>query len=116
MGAELGLLYKSPNVQCGSPIQAWDQKRVPCVTTLGVRYEVCYANVMETEKQTIETVELDQRHSNALTVTLWWVKGTIDTYVTVVDANDGQTAFIAVPEGVAPHQVYNHPFAYQEPK
>lgn len=70
---------------------------------------------METEKQTIEAIELDQRQANALTVTLWWVRDTLDTYVTVLDRNEGQTAFIPVPEGVAPNQVFTHPFAYQEP-
>lgn len=64
------------------------------------------------EQATLESVELDQRTNDKLTVTLWWVKGTIETYVTVDD--DGNHSVIPVPEGISPHEVYYHPFSYDE--
>lgn len=68
---------------------------------------------METEKQTLEVRELDQRKSDRLTVTLWWVKGTIDTYVSIYDDRTKEIDYVGVPDGTAPQEVYNHPFAFQ---
>jgi hypothetical protein len=62
----------------------------------------------------LETKELDSRRNNGLTVTLWWVKNTLQTFVTVLDTNTTPPVehHIDVPEGVLPHQVYQHPMAY----
>lgn len=62
----------------------------------------------------LETKELDQRRNNGLTVTLWWVKNTMQTFVTVLDINTTPPVeyHIDVPEGVLPHAVYQHPMAY----
>lgn len=73
---------------------------------------------METENKKTEevistAVELDSRRSEKLTITLWWVRGTIDTYVTIADLELGSLDVVGVPAGVGPNQVYNHPFAYQ---
>lgn len=62
----------------------------------------------------LETKELDQRQADKLTVTLWWVKGTMDTFVTVLDTRTTppEEFHIDVPKGVLPHAVFQHPFAY----
>lgn len=64
----------------------------------------------------LETKELDSRKNDRLTVTLWWVKGTMDTFVTVLDMNQTPPVehHIEVPEGVLPHEVYAHPMVYLE--
>lgn len=65
----------------------------------------------------IETIEeLASRHSDKLTVTLWWVKGTIDTFVEVVDAKTEPPTLerIPVPIGSSPNDVFNHPYAYAQ--
>ena len=66
------------------------------------------------ETKLSETKEIDQRKNNGLTVTLWWVKNTMDTFVTVVDFNQEPPVshYIDVPEGVLPHHVFEHPMAY----
>jgi hypothetical protein len=66
---------------------------------------------METQKQIAETQELDQRRSNCLTVTLWWVKGTMETFVTVLDTKQNPPVehHIEVPEGENPYHVFHHP-------
>lgn len=69
----------------------------------------------KTEQPTLQIHELDQRKADALTVTLYWVHGTIDTYVTVHDARDDSTATIQTPPGIPPQRVYQHPFTYQDP-
>lgn len=73
---------------------------------------MCYNSLME--NNLLETKELDQRKSDRLTVTLWWVKGTMDTFVTVLDTNSTPPVehHIEVPDGTMPHDVYEHPFAY----
>jgi hypothetical protein len=65
-------------------------------------------------EELLETKELDSRRNNGLTVTLWWVKNTMQTFVTVLDTNPTPPVehHIDVPEGVAPHQVYEHPMTY----
>lgn len=66
------------------------------------------------DSELLETKELDQRKNDRLTVTLWWVKGTMDTFVTVLDTNTTPPIehHIDVPEGVLPHEVYQHPMRY----
>jgi hypothetical protein len=67
----------------------------------------------------LETKELDSRKADKLTVTLWWVKGTMETFVTVLDTRSHPPVehHIEVPEGTQPHDVYKHPFAYlQQPE
>lgn len=61
-----------------------------------------------------ETKELDSRRNDGLTVTLWWVKNTLDTFVTVLDINQEPPVehHIDVPKGVMPHSVYQHPMRY----
>lgn len=61
-----------------------------------------------------ETKELSQRKNDGLTVTLWWVKNTMDTFVTVLDTRHTPPVehHIDVPKGVLPHAVYQHPMAY----
>lgn len=71
-------------------------------------------------EELFETKELDSRKANKLTVTLWWVKGTMDTFVTVLDTEPDPPVehVIDVPKGILPHAVYKHPMAYlpQDPK
>lgn len=63
---------------------------------------------------TLETVELDQRRSDRLTVTLWWVRDTLETFVTVLDTGPEPPVehMIDVPEGVLPMAVFVHPFSF----
>lgn len=72
------------------------------------------------ELREFETKELSRRKNDGLTVTLWWVKHTMDTFVTVLDTNQEPPVehTIDVPKGVLPHTVYKHPMAYlpQDPK
>lgn len=67
-----------------------------------------------------ETKELDSRRNDGMTVTLWWVKNTMDTFVTVLDSKQSPPIehHIDVPKGVLPHAVYQHPMAYlpEEPR
>lgn len=67
-----------------------------------------------------ETIDLDSRRTGAFTITLWWVKNTLDTFVTVLDVDQEPPVehWIDVPKGVLPHHVYNHALAYipQEPE
>jgi hypothetical protein len=66
------------------------------------------------EKQSPETKELDSRQNSGLTITLWWVRNTMQTFVTVLDANQTPPVehHIDVPEGVDPYKVYQHPMTY----
>lgn len=66
------------------------------------------------KNELLETKELDQRKSDRLTVTLWWVKGTMETFVTVLDTRSTPPVehHIDTPEGIEPHEVYAHPFAF----
>lgn len=72
------------------------------------------------EQKSLETKELDRRQNDKRVVTLWWVKGTMDTFVTVLDMNPSPPVehHIDVPKGVLPHHVYQHPMAYlpEDPK
>lgn len=66
------------------------------------------------DHELLETKELDQRKNDGLTVTLWWVKNTMETFVTVLDTKTTPPTeqHIDVPEGVLPHHVYAHPMRY----
>lgn len=61
-----------------------------------------------------ETRELDSRRANGLTVTLWWVKNTMETFVTVLDTNTTPPIehHIDTPPDASPNDVFTHPFAY----
>jgi hypothetical protein len=47
-------------------------------------------------------------------VTLWWVKGTLDTYVEIVDLKTQPPTVTEVPvlAPATPNEVYQHPFRY----
>lgn len=61
-----------------------------------------------------ELKNLAQRRSDGQLVTLWWVKGTLDTYVEVVDLDKQPPAVTEVPvvPPATPNDVFLHPFAY----
>lgn len=61
-----------------------------------------------------EVVELNQRQSDKLTITLWWVKDTLDTYVSIYDDKTKEINYISVPEGTPSQDVFTHPYAYQD--
>lgn len=67
-----------------------------------------------------ETKELDRRQNDGLTVTLWWVTNTMETFVTVLDTKEQPPVehHIEIPKGVLPHTVYQHPMIYlpEEPR
>lgn len=69
---------------------------------------------MTDPQELLETKELDSRQADRLRVTLWWVKGTVDTFVTVLDTSQEPPVehHIDVPKGILPHAVYQHPMAY----
>lgn len=60
--------------------------------------------------------ELARRHNDKLTVTLWWIQGTMDTYVSVEDDKSvpPQVHRIDVVPPATPNDVFNHPFSYME--
>jgi hypothetical protein len=68
------------------------------------------------EHELLETKELDSRKNDGLTVTLWWVKNTMQTFVTVLDTkpNPPIEHHIDVPEGVSPYDIFNHPMPFME--
>jgi hypothetical protein len=70
------------------------------------------------EKKQLEaapTIDLSERKSDAMVVILWWVKDTLETYVTVDDtAKTGNYHVIPTPPGVSANDVFYHPFAYPE--
>lgn len=59
-----------------------------------------------------EAVELDRRHTNGVDVMLYYVRGTLDSYVTVDDGKNLITH--PVPEGVNPMDVFARPGKYHE--
>lgn len=61
-----------------------------------------------------ELKELAQRRTDALLITLWWVKGTMDTYVEIVDLDKQPPAVTEVPvvPPATPNEVFKHPFAH----
>ena len=58
-----------------------------------------------------EVLELDQRQNDALTVTLWWVRGTLDTFVTVEDGK-GDNFTVDVPDAAQANHYFHHAMAY----
>jgi hypothetical protein len=68
---------------------------------------------METN-QVAELQELAHRKNDALMVTLWWVKGTLDTYVEVIDLKEQPPRVTEIPvrPPASPNDVFNHPFRY----
>jgi hypothetical protein len=74
---------------------------------------------IETEPKSFGMVrELSQRHNDKLEITLYWVSGTLDTYVELIDnkVNPPLKEIIEVPEGVSPDDVFHHPFYYSSGK
>ena len=69
---------------------------------------------MNTKNELSEVVKLSDRFNDRLEVSLWWVRGTIDTYVEVTDyrTEPPSNTIVPVPEGTSPNDVFNHPFAY----
>lgn len=59
-----------------------------------------------------EVLELDSRQNDKVRIALWWVKGTLDTYVTVTDYENQIEVVVDVPKGELPHAVYQHAMAY----
>lgn len=60
------------------------------------------------------TIDLSDRKSDGMTVILWWVKGTLETYVTVDDAREGVFTVHPTPEGASANDVFYHPNGYPE--
>lgn len=67
---------------------------------------------MEAPQEFAEVAELTSRITDKLLVTLWWVRGTMDTYVTITDYDNHTEEVVEVPKGTLPHEVFRHPFAY----
>lgn len=63
-----------------------------------------------------QAIVLSERVTDKLAVTLWWLKGTLDTFVTVDDNSVEPPAhhLVEVPEGINPNRVFRAPFAYME--
>lgn len=61
-----------------------------------------------------ESKELAIRKNDGLTVTLWWVKNTLATYVTVLDTKVEPPVehMIDVVPPAKPNDVFEHPFRY----
>lgn len=66
------------------------------------------------EPRPVELTELAQRRGNGLLVTLWWVKGTLDTYVEVVDLKEQPPTVLEIPvqRGANPNDVFTHPYRF----
>lgn len=61
-------------------------------------------------------VDLSDRNGDGLQVILWWVRGTLETYVTVQDYKgeaSPTTLFVPVPEGTSANDVFYHPFGFE---
>lgn len=56
--------------------------------------------------------ELDQRSLDGITVTLMWIPGTKDTYVTVHDSKREDYFSVDVPSPDRVKHVFDHPFSY----
>jgi hypothetical protein len=57
-------------------------------------------------------IDLADRQNDRLNVTLWWVQGTMRTFVTVQDAKQSENFAIDVPEGENPMHYFHHPMVY----
>lgn len=58
------------------------------------------------------TRELHSRRSGGALVRLLWCASDSRVYVTVNDHHTGEAFSVRVPEGEAPMQVFQHPYAY----
>jgi hypothetical protein len=58
-----------------------------------------------------ETVDLLNRQSSYIDVTLFWVRGTMNTFVSV-EMQDGNSFCVDVPEGEDPIHYFDHPMVY----
>lgn len=61
-----------------------------------------------------ELVDLADRSNAGLEIVLWWVRDTLDTYVTVEDSKLNSFHHFPVPEGENPMEVFHHPFSFKE--
>lgn len=61
-----------------------------------------------------ELKELAHRKADAHLITLWWVRGTLDTYVEVIDTEQQPPVVYELPvrPPASPNDVFKHPFAY----
>jgi len=75
------------------------------------------------EREPEESLNPNRELSRRLTqhgyeITLWWVRGTIHTFVTIDDCRELESGqreprqIVVTPEGESPNQVFKHPFAY----
>ena len=67
---------------------------------------------MEYLTQSENVIDLADRTNDRLTVTLWWVRGTMDTFVTVQDAKAEDSFSVPVPQGENPMHYFHHPMVY----
>lgn len=69
---------------------------------------------MEPMPELAEAVILSTRFGNKLDVTLWWVRGTLDTFVTLDDYRTEPPThhFLEVPADTNPNRVFYHPFVF----
>lgn len=67
----------------------------------------------EPDAQVNAVYELNRRQNNGLEVILWWVHGTLDTYVEVTDVLENNHFILDIPEGHTANDVFYHPFAYK---
>lgn len=58
-------------------------------------------------------IDLMDRQSDRMNITLWWVKGTMATYVTVDDRRTGVFFRVDTPEGERPIHVFEHPHSFK---
>lgn len=58
--------------------------------------------------------ELDRRSNDGYMVALWWVQGTLDTFVEVIDTHTEPPTVHEIPvvAPATPAEVYNHPFRF----
>lgn len=63
-------------------------------------------------QEPIPVYELDRRQGDGLTVILWWLEGTMSTFVEVEDLKDDQHFIVETPEGAKAADVFHHPYAY----
>lgn len=61
-----------------------------------------------------ELKELAHRCGDNLMVTLWWVRGTLDTYVEVIDLKTEPPTVHEIPvhPPASANEVFKHPFRY----
>lgn len=57
-------------------------------------------------------IDLAERQVDGMTIILWLIEGTLETYVTVDDRKTNNFHKHPVPQGVSAMEVFNHPFTY----